>query len=257
MDQPHSHITPGLGRPGSDNIQGVFPHLGLSFRLATLLKGRYWKLREQGNDLMADALARLAATGAAARFEHECERRNRCTGDYLRQTIDALYWRDPELRRLHREDPQHAHKLPALRCAARDESMWRACIIVEILTELARATTQPDERAIAKVAGRARAALKERRTAEALLAAGLPDDASKHMQLTSTYLLRAHVLAWRWTPDRDELLRMTCFRLMRHFAFRGDRIASALVSAALEMGEPISARRARYVTELAYRQATS
>jgi hypothetical protein len=263
MDQPRSHITPReiaapcLALPRKRNIPGVFPHPRLSFRLAALLKGRYWKFREQGNNSMAGALALLAASAAAASLERECERRNRGAGDYLRPTIDALFWRDPELQRLHREDPEQAHKLPSFRCAARHESTWRACIVVEILSELARMTAHPDGRAVAKVAERARAAGKEWRTAEALRAVGHPDDAAEHTALASKHLLEARVLARRWTPDRDELLRVTSWRLMRHFGFRGPRIAAALVSAALDLDKPISARRTRYVIESANRRAIS
>ena len=224
MDQPQLHITSGL-MPRSDNKPGLSPHPGLSFRVAALLKGRHLKLREQGNNAIADALAVLGASAAAASLERDCERRSSCTGDYLRPTIDALLWRDPQLRRLLRA--VDAHKLPAFRCAACDENTWRACIVVEILSELAKMTTQPDARAVAKVAGRARAAVKEWQTAEALRAFGLLDDAAGRTQRALFHFWCAQKLAREWTPDRDELLRVTSWRLTRHFGFRGDRIAAA------------------------------
>ena len=104
MDQPHSHITPGLP-PRSNKKPGAFSHHSLSPRVAALLTGRQRELRDQGKNTTADVLAQLAARAAAV-LEHECERNNRCTGGYLRPTMAALFWRDLSLRRLLRGCPQ-------------------------------------------------------------------------------------------------------------------------------------------------------
>jgi hypothetical protein len=153
MDQPHSHITRGLALR-SDSTPGTFPHSGLPASLAALLKkrleDRHRKLLKRGDITTAGALAQLATSDAAARLVRELNRRDTLrrytlVDHYLRPTVDALLWGDMQLRRLLRADPEHAHKLPAYRCAACDENSWRACLVIELLAELAKMTTQPDE----------------------------------------------------------------------------------------------------------------
>lgn len=259
----------------SEFTRRVFsPHRDLPACLVALLKevleDRLRKILKQGDIATAGALARLAARDEVAGAMYELNRRrdiltrDPLLGDYLRPTVDALLWRDTRLRSAVRADPQHACLLPAYQCAARDESSWRACIVIELLSELAKMTTQqPDERAVAKVAERARAAVEEWQTAEELRALTFPDDAARHMQLADMHLNCARILARAYAREYwDKLLLVTWWRLTRHFGFNGYRIAAALVSAALERDKPISRSHTRYVVKiflrrLANRRATS
>jgi hypothetical protein len=244
---------------GDDISRAFSAHPGLPACVVglhrALLKDRHQQILKQGHIATANRLAGLAARDEVAGAVYELNRRRHTLthdplfGDYLRPTIDALFWRDTRLRSEVRANPQLACLLPAFRCAARDESSWRACIFIEILSELAKMTTQPHERAVAKVAGPARAAVKEWQTAEALRAFGLPDDAARHTQRALFHLWCAQNLAREWTPNLDELLLVTSWRLAWHFGFRGDRIAAALVSAALELDVPISHWHTRYVVK--------
>ena len=153
--------------------------------LKALLKDRLQEILKQGDIATAGALAQLATRDEVAGAAYEFNRRDtlrpdtlsRVLGDYLRPTVDVLLWRDTRLRSVLAADPQQACLLPAYKCAARHESSWRACIFIELLSELAKMTTQfPDERAVAKVARRVRAAVKEWQTAEALRTLRFPDE---------------------------------------------------------------------------------
>jgi hypothetical protein len=228
--------------------------------LKEALEDRLWKILKHGDIAHAGALAQLAATDEVAGAVYELNRkRNTLTrdpllGDYLRSTVDALLWRDTRLRSAVRADPQHARLLPAYRCAARDESRWRAYIFIELLSELAKMTTQfPDEGAVAKVAEGARAAVKEWQTAEALRAQGFPDDAARHMQQADVHLHCARILTREYVREyRNKLLRVTFWRLAQHFGFKANRIAAVLASAALKLKKPISHRHTRYVGKSFY-----
>ena len=239
--------------------------------MKVLLKDRLQEILKQGDIATAGALAQLATRDEVAGAAYEFNRRDtlrpgtlsRVLGDYLRPTVDALLWRDTGLRSVLAADPQQACLLPAYKCAARHESSWRACILIELLSELAKMMTQfPDQRAVAKVSGRGRAAVKEWQRAEALRALWFPDDAARHMQLADTHRNCARILAREYAREyRDKLLFVTRWRLSRHFGFNGYRIAAALVSAALERDNSISRSHTRYVvkifTRLENRRATS
>src|SRR5262249_7745345 len=118
--------------------------------LKELLEDRLRKILKQGDIAMASVLARLFTRDEVAVAVCELTRRaplgpdtlRRVLGDYLRPTVDALFWRDTRLHSAVRADPQHARWLPAYQCAARHESTWRACIFIELLSELAKMTTQ-------------------------------------------------------------------------------------------------------------------
>jgi hypothetical protein len=271
---------------GDDISRAFSAHPHLSARVVALLKARLKdrlrKILKQGDIATARRLARLATRDEVPGAVYELSRkrytltriprlravdalfwretqlqsavRDTLTlrpGDYLRPTVDALFWRDNRLQSAVRADPQHARLLPAYQGAARHEASWRACIFIELLSELAKMTTQfPDESAVAKVAGRARTAVKEWQTAEALRAHGFPDDAATRMQLADMHLNCARILAREYAREyRDALLLVTWWRLRLHFWFNGYRIAAALVSAALERDNPISNRHARHVVE--------
>jgi len=227
---------------GDDTPDAFSAHPDLPPLLAAELKVRRQALLERGDTATASVLARLAASDAAAGLVRELDRRSTCTGDFLRPTIPVLFWRDLPFRRLLRGHPQHTRALPVFRWAARNEEAARAVCVVELLSGLAEMAMQPDERAVAKVARRARAAAEEWQAAEALRVLGLPQ-AAGHTQMAFMHLSCAHILA-RKCPDRDQLLRATCRRLARLFGFRGYRIVAALVSAALDV--PISRRHTRY-----------
>lgn len=231
----------------TDLIGDHISRAGLLPWLVEVLEHRQRELRGQGDNTQAAVLARVTTSAALVSLVRELKRRSPSTGDYLRPTIPALFWRDLPFRRKLREDAQHRQALPLFEWAARNEEAARAVCIIDVLLGLAEMATQPDERAVAKVAERARAAVKEWQTAEALRAFGLPDDAAGHMQLASMYLCHAHILAREWAPDRDELLRAICRRLARLFGFRGYRIAAALVSMVLGLDVPISRRHTSYV----------
>jgi hypothetical protein len=238
-----------------DDISRAFStHPRLSARAVALLKvwlkDRLQKILEQGDVATASVLTRLAANDEAAGAAYELNRGDRrVPGNYKRPTVDALLWRDLESRRLLGAD-----KVQAYKCAARHESRWRACIFIELLSELAKMTTQfPAERAVAEGAARARAAVKEWETAEKLRALGFPDDAARHMQLADLHLSSARIFAREYAQGyRDEMLRMTFWRLARHFGFKGNRMAAALVSAALKLDVPISHSHTRYVAKSFY-----
>jgi hypothetical protein len=226
--------------------------------LKELLADRLRKMLKQCDIATAGALARLAATDAAAGLVYElkkgdtlrCDTLRPLLGDYKHPTIDALLWRDLELQELLRADPQHEHKLQAYKCAARHETSWRACLVIELLSELAKMTTQqPDERSKGKIDRHRRSFEAERRAWKLLCAEGLADEAEPHRKQALKHLVLADILA---RPDRDELLRVIFWRLARHFGFRANRIAAALVSAALELKKPISPRHTRYVGKSFY-----
>lgn len=243
MDLPGSHTTlQSGGTPAAFVFHPKLPRL-----LVWFLADRHRKILARGDTAAASAFARLAASGATARSAHEVlERRKGGTNDYLRPTKDAQHWRDPQSRR-----QLPAHLLPAYRLVARYESRARACFVVELLTDLAEMATQPDARCKAKIDSHRRSFEAERHAWLRLRAAGLADLAAPFQQRALRHLVLADMLAREWRPDRDELLFATCWRLTRHFGFRGDRIASALVTAALELGEPISPRHARHVVKSA------
>jgi hypothetical protein len=224
--------------------RGFSAHQELLPRIVALLTGQQQVWRDQGHAAKADRLAQMAASDRVVRLAHELEKKRRGTANYLRPTMAALFWRDLPFRRLLQKHPRHKQALRAFRWAAYDEAAARAICAAAVVSELAEMATQPDERAVAKVAERARAAVEEWQTAEALRAFGLPDEAAGHMHLAFMHLSRAHILAREWRPDRDELLRATCINLERLFGFRGYRIAAGLVSAALN--EPISRSHTRY-----------
>lgn len=246
---------------GDDISRAFSAHPGLPACLVALLKAllkdRLRKILKQGDIATGGALARLAARDEVASAAYELNRkcdtleRNPLLGAYLRPTVDALFWRDTRLRSAVRAD-----LLPAYHCAARHERIWRACLVIELLSELANMRSQfPDERAIAKVAERGRAAVKEWQTAEALRAYGFPDDAARHMQLADMQLNCARILARECAREyRDWLLLVTWWRLARDFGFNGYRIAAALVSAALERDNPISHWHTRYVVKFFLRR---
>jgi hypothetical protein len=141
--------------------------------------------------------------------------------------------------------------LPSYRCAARHESSWRACLVIELLSELAKMTTQPDDRSKGEIERHRRIFEEERRAWKLLCADGLADQAEPHFKVAIKHLVLTHILA---TPDRDELrdglLLVTWWRLTRHFGFNGYRIAAALVSAALERDKPISRSHTCYVVKI-------
>jgi len=217
-------------------------HPGLPPLHARLLQGRHQTILERGDIAHANKLNSLAASDATAGLVRELNRHDRgqrypLVADYLHPTVDALLWRNKQLREALRHDPNDANKLPWFRCAARDERRWRACLVVELLTELAKRTTpQGPDRCVAMVAGEARAAASEWHKAEALREHGFTEDAARHMTLASVHLRYTRDLARILAPVyRDGLIRMVSWRLSRHFLFRGDRIVSALVSAALDI----------------------
>jgi hypothetical protein len=201
---------------GDDISRAFSAHPGLPARAVALLKwhleDRHQKILKQGDVATAGALARLATRDEAAGAAYELNKGDtlrgdtlrRVLGNYKRPTVDALLWRDPRLRRL-----PGANEVRAYKCVARHESSWRACIFIELLSELAKMTTQfPAERAVAKCAARARAAVKEWKTAEELRALGFPDDAARHMQLADMHLSSAHIFAREYAREyRDELPR--------------------------------------------------
>jgi hypothetical protein len=250
---------------GDDILRSFSAHRDLPAYLVAQLKDRIRKILKQGDIANARRLARLATRDELAGAVSELMNRRdtlrpdtlrRVLGDYLRPTVDALLWRDPRLRKLLRADPQQAHKLPSYRCAARHESSWRACIVIELLSELAKRTTQPDEWSKGEIDRHRRIFEEERRAWKLLCVDGLADQAEPHFKRAIKHLVLTHILA---TPDRDELggkelrnelLLVTWRRLRRHFGFNGYRIAAALVSAALECEKPISRSRARYVIKM-------
>jgi hypothetical protein len=248
-----------------DILRACFAHPGLPACLVALLKkllkDRHQEILKQGDIPTAGALARLAARDEVAGAVYELNRRrdtltrDPLLGDYLRPTVDAVLWRDTQLRRAVRADPQ-ACLLRAHQSAARHESSWRACIFIALLSELAKMTTQfPDDRAVAKVASGAREAADEWRASEALYTAGLPDQAELHKRRAFMHLLCARILAREYAREyRDKLLLVTWWRLTRHFGFNGYRIAAALVSAALERDKPISRSHTRHVVKIFLRR---
>jgi hypothetical protein len=238
-------------------------HPGLSARVVALLK---WHLEDQLQEILkqgdiatARKLAWLATRDEVAGVVYELNRRNTrgrypLIDDYLRPTVDALLWRDTRLRSVLAADPQQACLLPAYKCAARHESSWRACIFIKLLSELAKMTTQfPDERAVAKVASWAREAADEWRASEALYALGLPNQAEQHKRRAFMILWYARILARECAREyRDKLLRVAFWRLAQHFGFKANRIAGALVSAALELKKAIPHPHTRYIGKSFY-----
>ena len=80
--------------------------------------------------------------------------------------------------------------------------------MANLLTNLAVLTTRPDERYLAKVASRARAAVEESQAAEALRARGFRHQAAVHTELAFMHLSCARNLAREWTPDAETLIRV-------------------------------------------------
>jgi len=105
---------------------------------------------------------------------------------------------------------------------------------------------QPDEPRRGEIDRHRRSFKAEKRAWQLLCAEGLADQAEPHFNRA---LKHGDILA---REDRDELLRVTYWRLARHFGFRGHRIAAALVSAALELDVPISHWHTRYVVKSFY-----
>lgn len=238
---PCSHSTTrSHGAPAA-----FLPHPKLPRLLVPFLADRYRKFLARGDIATADTFARLAANDAAAGVAHELlGRRRRGTNDYLRPTIDAQHWRDPQSRRR-----LPAHLLSAYRLVARNESRARACFLVELLSDLAKMTTQPDARCKAEIDGHRRSFEAERHAWLRLREAGFADLAKPYQQRALRHLVLADMLAREWRPNQDELLFVTCHRLTRHFGFRGDRIASALVTVALKLDRQILPRHARHVVK--------
>jgi hypothetical protein len=243
MDRYRSLITP-VPALRSDKNPGAFRHHSLPPRVAALLEGRHRELREQGDNATAELLVRLADNHAVTSLVHELNRRSRKTGNRLRPLMPALFWRDPDLRRLLRKHPQHARALPVFRWAARDENAARELCIAELLFGLAEMATQPDEWSKGEIDRHRRCFEAQRRAWRLLCADGLTDEAEPHLKLAIKHLVLMHILAQEWTPDRDRMLSATCRRLAGLFGFNGYRITAALVSAALDI--PISRRHTRY-----------
>jgi len=173
MDLPHSHTTSDLALRSALAVFSAHPKLPLLTTAYMALRHR--KALEQGHTATADALARLAVCDATGAMVREL---NRCIGKRY-PTVLVELWRDPrtrrELRRLLREALKiHGKGITwqqmraCLQFMSDHERQHREMVMAYLLTDLAELATQPDERAVAGVAGRARTAAGEWQAAEVL-----------------------------------------------------------------------------------------
>jgi hypothetical protein len=161
---------------------------------------------------------------------------------YYWPTIAAAMWR---MRQRLKQDPQHAQALQAFRWAAHNETAARAICALSVLSWLAEAVTQPDERTAREIAMHKRIFEKERNAWRVLCENNLADVAAPHLREAVKHLVIAYNLANDYVPDRAALLRATAIKLERQFDFRGHAIAARLVSAALNVRvEPHQTRHA-------------
>jgi hypothetical protein len=108
---------------GDDISRAFSAHPGLPACVVALhrvlLEDRHQQILKQGDIATAGKLARLAASDEVAGAVYELNRRldtltrDPLLGNYLRPTVDALFWRDTRLQSAVRADPQHACLLPA------------------------------------------------------------------------------------------------------------------------------------------------
>jgi hypothetical protein len=244
MDQPHSHITPCLTLRG-ENIPGVFPaHPDLPPVTVKLLRLQYDDYLRAGDSRRTTKLARLSASHAAGHLAAELNKRNR-EGKYLRQTVSAELWRDPDtrrqLQRMLRDYPQRRLALASFRMAAHDEASVRAFQLAKLLieqVELAAQPLRPEE--VDRLIDYERQRAENFRRAGAGVLARLCEQ-------KAAQLARDHEKDFRTEAERDDaMIRAAARRLVWHFAMRGDRLVARLVGEAT--GRVIDFRRVRYVS---------
>jgi hypothetical protein len=246
MDQPYSHITPGLALR-SDNIPGAFSaHPDLSPATVKLLRLQYDNYLGAGDSRRATELAHLSASDEAGHIAVELNKSNRDPEDkrkYFHPTVWAELWRDQhtrrKLRRLVRH-PQRQRVFAGLSLAAHDELWWRGFQLAKLLieqVELAAGPLRPEE--VDRLID------DKRQRAESYRRAGLGLLAWLCEQLAAQHA-RDHEKDFRTEAEReDAMIRAAAKRLVWHFAIRGDRLVADLVGEAL--GRVISQRRVCYL----------
>jgi len=253
---------------GSDNTSALAlrsaladfsAHPGLPLLTTACMALRHREALDQGHTATADTLVRLAVSDAAAGMVEEFNRRVRKRGSQLlghfrRPTFLVELWRNPRSRpgvqRLLRDalpDVKWQHVRAWLQHAADHERQHREVLIANLLIRLAVLATQPDERAVARVAGQGRAFVTERDVAELLRARGHLDQAALHTRRALFHLCYAHELAREWAPDPHVLIREVRGALSWQLGFLGYGIAADLVQAALN--QPVSRGQARYASK--------
>jgi hypothetical protein len=248
----------GLPPKQPDNALIAFDtHPRLSETAAKLLQIQYDDYRRAGDDDKAWRLARLSASEAAARIADELNRDDRNSENnkddrnceekrkYLRETVSAELWRDPnsqrELRRVLRDHQQRDLVLASFRMAADDEPFTRAHQLAKLLIEQVELAARPIRPAEVD-----RLIARELERAELLRRAGGVGGFAILSEERAARLAQEHERDFRTEDDRaDAMVRAAARRLVWHFAIRGDRLVAGLVGAAL--GREIDPRRARYV----------
>lgn len=235
---------------------GFAAHPKLPDTASKLLRIQYDDYLDAGDSEKASKLARLSASDAAAGIAAELNKGERNPENnkdnrhrknkrkYLRQTVSAELWRDPdrqrELRRMLRDHPQRDLVLASFRMAADDEPFTRAHQLAKLLIEQMELAARPIRSAEVD-----RLIEDQLERAEHLRRAGVGGLAILTEE-RAAHLAQEHQRDFRTEDDRaDAMVRAAAGRLVWHFAMRGDRLVAGLVTAAL--GREIDPRRARYV----------
>jgi hypothetical protein len=208
--------------------------------LTALLKRRQHDFRAQGKTATANALTHIM-TGPVASLVSELDRGR---PDYIRPTLAAMPWLYPLLRQHLQEQPHYAQALQASRRIARNQTTVRAVGVVEVVCWLAEAATYPDERSIRKIGHHWREFEQQRGAYQLLCENRHADKAQPNLTEAVKHLVIWNNLMRDLAPDRDKLLRGTCFRLARLFGHPCYGTAARLVSSAL--GCKISRSHAQY-----------
>jgi hypothetical protein len=228
------HLRPALTRRASSAQQPLGP------LLTALLKKQQQDFRAQSKKAAANILAHVMAE-AVTSLVSELDRGR---PDYIRPTLAAVPWLYPPLRQHLQKQPRYAQALQASRRIARNEATVRAVGAVEVVCWLAEAATHPDERIIRKIGHHWREFERQRGAYQLLCENGHADEAQPNLTEAVKHLVIWDNLMRDLAPDRDKLLRGTCFRLARLFGYPCYGTVARLVSSALAC--KISRSQAQY-----------